>query len=445
MSNIKPNFLFLADTTHHTAAVIDHINAITSSDVFNWHILNPLLLKTIDKCDLTAFDGIGIHYSIKPYNNYYLSASLQKKLADYTGIKFLFLQDEYQRVNQVQEFLHYINFDILFTLVNEKFLKTAYPDPRLQQLKKISVLTGYVTDEMQTCMAPPIRNRTIDVSYRGRRCDFWLGSLAYGKQYIAEEFVKRTAHAPLNLDISIEESDRMYGPAWSRLLKNSKAVLGTESGASIWDFDRSAEKNTKAYLRRNKNADFPEVLEQVLQPYEGRILYNAASPRIFEAAATRTAMIMFPGEYSNVCRPDVHYLVLQQDFSNIEEILSKLNNHELLQEMVDRTYQDLIVEGRYSQQQFSDLISAELMKLITHKSRPESNNCIKENIETINQDYRQLNFFRRSVTELFFIGSNFFGLLFDARYGISTRLVMMSKAWKRYLVYLLPRLGKRRG
>ena len=100
--NRKPTILFLADTTHPAQAVHDHIQAVTSAEQFNWHVINPLVIKVIDKLDLSCFDAIGLHYSVKLYTNYYLSAQLKRKIADYAGIKFLFLQDEYQRVNQMQ-------------------------------------------------------------------------------------------------------------------------------------------------------------------------------------------------------------------------------------------------------------------------------------------------------------------------------------------------------
>ncbi|VEG89672.1 hypothetical protein [Legionella spiritensis] len=441
MSN-KPNVLFLADTTHHTAAVQDHIQAITSGDGVHWHVINPLVCKTVDKLDLSLFDAIGIHYSIKPYNHYYLSAGLKRKISEYSSVKFLFLQDEYQRVNQVQDYLYALKFNLLFTLVNQSIIAKAYPDPRLCGLKKVTILTGYVQEDMKLWSSPDIAQRPIDVSYRGRRCDYWLGSLAYEKQFIAEQFVRKAADKHLKLDISLEESDRVYGDAWLTLLKNSKAVLGTESGASIWDFDRSIEKQTNAYLRRHKNADFPEVYEQVLKPYDGKILYNAVSPRVFEAAATKTPMILFPGEYSGVCKPDIHYIKLEKDFSNMEEVCEKLKDYQFLQQLADRTYATLIESNEYSQHQFANIVMSEVLELIKTERYENSSvvdTCIKANIAKNNI----LNLSRRSITELRFIIVNGFQILFDGKYSLSTKLMNLFKGFKRYASYLSPRLKRK--
>ncbi len=438
-----PNILFLADTSHHTKAVQDHINAITGSECFNWHVLNPLLNKVIDKLDLTNFDAIGLHYSVKPYNHYYLSKVLQRKIAEYQGTKFLFLQDEFQRVNHVQSYLHHLGFHVLFTLVNPSLLEDAYPDPRLKNLKKINVLTGYVSDDMQHIVSPRVHERTIDVSYRGRQCEYWLGSLAHEKITIAEEFIQQTQHAHLNLDISTQEQDRVYGENWLRLLMNSRAVLGTESGASIWDFDESIKNKTNAFLKKHKNADFQRVYQEVLKPYDGKILYNAISPRVFEAAATRTPMIMFPGFYSGVCQPDEHYIVLEKDFSNIDEVVKKIKDLDFLQALADQTHRDLIASNAYSQQQLADLVGRELSLLLT--KGVISKQAIDQSVHLNIQKNKYLNALRCFFTEIYFIAYHFLSMLFDPKQTTWSKLKTLSKGFKRYVAYLLPRLKRARG
>lgn len=438
----KPDILFLADITHHTQAVRDHIQAITSDARINWHLVNPLTCKTIDKLDLSSFDAIGVHYSIKPYNHYYLSMGLKKCLAAYTGIKFLFLQDEYQKVNQVQEFMFKLGFHILFTLVKQDMVQLAYPDPRLSALKKVTVLTGYVSDAMKTMTSPPIHRRLIDVSYRGRRCEYWLGSLAHEKEMIAAEFLKRVENTnhKLKLDISTKESARVYGQDWLKLLMSSKAVLGTESGASIWDFDDAIRNKTNHYLRRHKQADFHEVYARVLQPYDGKIMYNAVSPRVFEAAATKTPMIMFPGEYSQVCQPDIHYIVLEKDFSNLADVLKKLKDFDFLQQLADNTYADLIESDLFSQHQFSQLVGTELLSLINSRRKTRSIDGISEQITQTIRRYKHLNRFRCLLTEMTFVGCNFLKLLFDRKHPLSAKVKTLVEGGKRYLAYLLPRM-----
>jgi len=436
-----PNILFLADTSHPASAVQDHINAITSDKRMNWHVINPLSINVLDKLNFSMFDAIGVHYSITPYNHYYLSSQLKKKIADYQGTKFIFLQDEYQEVNKVQDYLHQLNFNILFTLVNEHLVSKAYPDPRLNHLKKITVLTAYVSDEMKHYPCLDIKERTIDVSYRARRCDYWLGSLAYEKQYIADQFISKTSKQHLKLNISLEESDRLYGKDWINLLTNSRAVLGTESGASIWDFDGSVKKKTLNFLQKNRKASFSQIYEQVLKPYDGHVLYSAVSPRIFEAAATKTPMIMFPGFYSGVCQPEKHYIVLKKDFSNLNEVIEKLKDDNFLQELAERTFKDLILSKQFSQHQFSNQVTDEIIKEIQSIANYQPDTIVNE-LNRFKQKYRFLNRLRRLKAEACFITNQVIELLFSKRYSFMEKIKMFNKQVNRYFVYIIARMKR---
>jgi hypothetical protein len=81
---------------------------------------------------------------------------------------------------------------------------------------------------------------------------------------------------------------------------------------------------------------------------------NQVSPRIFEAIFCGTALILFDGEYSGVVKPDLHFIPLRKDFSNLEEVFKKLEDDDEIQLMTDRAFEEVIGSGRYS---FSRFIS----------------------------------------------------------------------------------------
>jgi len=79
---------------------------------------------------------------------------------------------------------------------------------------------------------------------------------------------------------------------------------------------------------------------------------HVVSPRVFEAAALGTAMILFPGDYSGVVRPGEHYIALQKDFSNMDDVVEQLRDDELVRDMTVRARDDIIRSGRWSYQAF---------------------------------------------------------------------------------------------
>jgi hypothetical protein len=398
-----------------------------------------VICKTLDKLDFSLFDAIGLHYSIKPYDNYYLSKALKRKIALFQGTKFIFLQDEYQKVNQVQNFLYTLGFHLLFTLVHPHKLEIAYPDPRLASMKKMSVLTGYVSDHMLSIAAKPIAERSIDVSYRGRRCEYWLGSLANDKERIATKFLQYAQNKDFILDISLEESARVYGDAWLQLLMRSKAVLGTESGASIWDFEDSIRKKTNQFLGRHKKANFETVYEAVLKPFDGQILYNAISPRIFEAAGTKTVMVLFPGEYNGICQPDTHYIPLEKDFSNIDKVFAQLKDPHYLQSLADRAHKDLIQSGLYSQHHFGKLVCDAVLETIP--CRRSLTEDVAMTMEKTIQSQKLRNRFLCVYTEILFIFKQFCQLIGDPKYTFGEKIKVLAKGLHRYFTYMIARIG----
>ena len=99
-----------------------------------------------------------------------------------------------------------------------------------------------------------------------------------------------------------------------KLYKKFKCVLGVESGASIIDFNGEIEKVVDTYVDKNPTASFEKKYALFLHKYEGSLKLNQISPRCFEAAALRTVMILFEGNYSGILKPNRQYIPLKKDF-----------------------------------------------------------------------------------------------------------------------------------
>jgi hypothetical protein len=162
-------------------------------------------------------------------------------------------------------------------------------------------------------------------------------------------------------DIAWGENDRIYGKAWNRFLGSCRATLGTESGASIADYDGSVEALVKEYLATRPTGSFDEVEREVLAPYEGNLDIRVISPRQFEAAGLRTALVLYPGAYSGRLEPWRHYIPLEKDFSNMDEVVERIRDIPFLEEMVARTYEEVARSERNSLRgfvgEFDDLVS----------------------------------------------------------------------------------------
>lgn len=345
----------------HTNTVFEYVNAFkqfSKNAHYFIHYLEPISFER-----LSVFDVILIHYSVRlnlgPSNSFW-----EKVLLKFGGKKVLFIQDEYDSPEITRNLIKSISFDLVFTVVPENHIKRVYDPEYFPKTKFISCLTGYISSTDETVMdLPKIEDRPIDVGYRGRTLPFWYGDLGQEKQVIAEKFIKFSKASDLVIDVSSSDRARIYGDNWVNFLKRSKTTLGTESGSNIFDEGGIIQNDIKNYLLVNPKATYQEIKAEVLKGKIEVPIMNQISPRIFEAIKYKTGLVLFEGNYSSIINQGVHYISLKKDFSNISKVIEKIKNIDLVQEMVDRTYSDIIETTKYNYETFIRFYDEHVNKL----------------------------------------------------------------------------------
>lgn len=345
----RPRLLLLCDfRLREAATVLDHIEAIRRWSRSNVFVL-PIFGDLPDDLDLDVFDGLVIHYNVVTSNPAYLSPLARWRVSQFRGVKAAFIQDEYRFVNRTTSVLRTLGIEVLFTCVPEDQVGLVYPAEALPEVRRtVTVLTGYVPEALTSLPMRPYRDRIIDVAYRGRRLSAWLGRLAQEKSVIADRFAADAVTYSLAVDISCREEDRLYGRAWVDFLSRSKAMLGVESGASVFDFDGSIEQAVRDYLAVKPDTPFEELHRLFLEPFDGRIRLNQISPRCFEAAALGTLMVLYPGDYSGALEPWRHYVPLQKDHSNMDEVVRAIRDRATWERITNQAREEVALNPRYS-------------------------------------------------------------------------------------------------
>ena len=300
------------------------------------------------------FDVIVLHYSLFGRGSIYeLNTSFENYLKKSTAYKVAFFQDEYHYCQKRFSFLNEYNISSVYTLLDPKYYQETYY--KYTKVKSVYLtLTGYVDQkhiEIGNKFFKPYKERTIDISYRARELPYYMGKEAQEKVDIAKEFIKRLDKSDMNIDIDYTESSRLYGDDWYKLMANSKAVIGVEAGVSVFDIDGNAFEQYNKLLSENPKATKDEIFS-VLEPWEGKIHYRTISPRVFEAASFKVLQVLFEGDYQGILKPMVHYIPLKKDFSNFEEVLKMMKNDNLVNKIIDNAYNDLILSGKYTYENF---------------------------------------------------------------------------------------------
>jgi hypothetical protein len=337
----------------------------------DFRVINKFTELNIN-CKIIIANSIAHHF----IDHKYLS-----NLSNYNGIKMVFIQDEYYDIKKLVSFINNIKLDIVFTvLVNDQDIMTIYKEVTNKNIKYVKCLNGYISNSM-TINYKKINEKTTDILYRGRKLHPRYGLLGYYKFEIGYKFVEyiKNNNINLNYNISSNNKDRIYDN-WYEHMANTKITLGTPSGSNVPNYDNTLlifinkllnNDETSALLECDDNTYIShlKLINEYIKIPE-ILSVNMLSPKMFEAIACGTVLVMLEGDdtyYSGVLKPDVHYIPLKMDYSNMDEVILKLQDDDYLQTMADKAMNDIINQEKYTYKSFinkvDDIISKNINEI----------------------------------------------------------------------------------
>jgi Glycosyl transferases group 1 len=221
-------------------------------------------------------------------------------------------------------------------------------------------------------------SRPIDVGSRVMKYIPHLGD--DDRNRIAERFVELGREGKIKIDIS---NNRLNRSGWADFLNLCKGTVSTEAGSWFIEHDDATVEAIRRYvhqrsggilipndsrlwqfadivpvwLRRgskwflrafkvkyetlvNQGQSYADIHARFFEDKPRPPVYGkCVSSRHFEAIGTKTCQIMFRGRFNDILQPDQHYLPLNDDFSNLQEILVRFS---------DPTQRRVIVEQAYA-------------------------------------------------------------------------------------------------
>ncbi len=307
--------------------------------------------------DLNAYDAVIIHFSVRQCYPESLSRQYIEALKRYGGYKVLMIQDDYDYTEKTRKRIEELGVHEVFSIVPGDNLFKAYPPERFPGVRFHTALTGYVTREMTDRRDfVPLGERKNVFCYRGRALPYYYGVRGYEKLMIGKDMRRICEEKGLPCDIEWTEEKRIYGAEWDAFISGARATLASESASNMFDDYGYLRAAVKEALKLKPDLTFQEAFDAFLKDEEGKIEVNILSPKMFEAISHKTALVMYTGEYSGILKPEVHYIELKKDYSNIDEVLEKVMDDEYITALTERAYEDIIASGRYSYQRYVEFI-----------------------------------------------------------------------------------------
>lgn len=308
---------------------------------------------------LDAFDGVIIHptVSYSPKVLVRLDSEIARDLAAFDGVKVLMKQDEQVLTGQLAPLVRNKGFDIVLTCLPPSEQEKVYPRASVGDCALIQVLTGYVSSGMRE--HPKAASRDIHLSYRGSIQPLEFGRLGYEKRGIGYDMAAALVRYPsVRFDISSRWEDRLSGANWHNFLVRSRAVLGVESGANLFDFDGEVTQLSTDFTARHRGEDptgfqfYKRAHNEFLHRFEGNVMYAQISPRHFEAAAAGAAQMLYEGSYSDIFKPHAHFFPLRRDLANLEEAVDFLKDESRQRQVAERAFDEIIRNPIYWYENF---------------------------------------------------------------------------------------------
>ncbi len=383
----------------YTNTLFEHLVALSKLDPSNRVAFCHCGPATANVRHLDRFDAVIVHYSVRlPYDGV---RHIAPALASFQGLKVLFIQDEYEHTLRAWHWIKTIGFDLVFTVVPEDHIQDVYPPAEFPGVTFVSNLTGYVPDLVEHLDFPgPPSRRSLTIGYRGRPLSLRYGALGIDKVAIGQMVKSYCDANGIPSDIAWDENDRIYGDQWYTFMASCRAMLGTESGSNVFDWDGDLDARIAACRLANPDWSDSQVYAEVVEPHERPGVMNQLSPKVFEAIAMRSVLVLFEGTYSGVIRPWEHFIPLAKDGSNLKDVFAHLADDAFVDAMSQRAFDDIIGSGAYSYTQFVKVVER-TMKAQARRLRKPLRGTRK--VQRLIKDNRQLTALplREAPTETF--------------------------------------------
>ena len=313
----------------------DWQDAFTNESIFDIETCNLatkkwlLYIPKIDKFDLIIFlhssnsNGIAIH----PW--------LAKSLTYRKGKLVFFVGNEYKLMPEKIALIKKINADFIVSQLPQDTAEWLYED--CESSKTISLphaLNPFVFNS-EVCF----ENRPIDIGIRSFEYPKYLGDT---DRNIILKLSDHQSLKSLCTDIETKKSKRLDRQGWAHFLGNCKSTFSNEAGTSYLEKDDRTRKAVNAHMSDHPEASSKEIYNLFFKNYSSPVSGKCISSRHFDAIGTKTCQIMFPGRFNDILKPDEHYLSLNRDFSNLDNVLERFNDVSYSRKMVNETYEYVI-------------------------------------------------------------------------------------------------------
>jgi spore maturation protein CgeB len=252
------------------------------------------------------------------------------------GKLLMFVGNEYCLMPEKIRFINDVEVDYVASQLPGDAARWLYSDCSNSNL----LLVPHALNEKVYRPYQEKQSRPIEIGFIGDRYSYAIGDVE--RTELAEYFAQNSRGKKLTTDIRIGRKLRIPREEYVKFLNSTRGTIGAESGTYYLEKTDRTQKDVEAFLSRHPDATFEEVYEGFFKNYTNPINGKAISSRHFEPIGTKTCQILLEGNYNGILKPNTHYIPLNKDYSNVDEVLERFADRDYVRRMVGDTYEYVV-------------------------------------------------------------------------------------------------------
>lgn len=311
--------------------------------------------------DPADYDAVIVNFCCRLHYGSLFSEASEQWFAAFPGLKAIILQDEQENTLAVRNRILRMRPHIVFTTVTPKAWPLIFPEDQFAGIRMAQLMTGYSRPGSlpKSVQIQPLAERPTVLGYRVTPQVWRWGEKGYLKVEIGRRMLEACKARSIAANIAWTEEAKIYGDAWLAFNASCRSVLGSPTGADIFDWHGDLQRREVAFRERRPEATYNDFISEIgAQPVPFET--GQLSPRVFEATLTQTSLVMIRSSYSGILNAEEHYIPVEPDFSNVDEVLDRMMDLDALTAMAQRAYVRLIESSDFTFKALAARIDTEL-------------------------------------------------------------------------------------
>ncbi|MFG6334315.1 MAG: hypothetical protein K1W20_02390 [Lachnospiraceae bacterium] len=383
---------------------IDHAFSLykydTKNEYFYFNIYNGRFAEDYSWIEEKMFDAVIFHYTAmelrgldQRWNNFL--QLMTNVWREYPCKKVIMAQDDYKFTERIWNLALGIKADTIYTIIRECDHPILYPKDKMGNIKIKVILTGYVEEDyINKLHLQSHRDRKYDVVYRACKPPYNYGKHSQMKYELATFFDQKLKNTGLVCDLANTDHNKgaMLGDSWFAFLASSRITVGCLGGSGLADIKGIYWKKVAEYMTLHPEASYEETKAACFPEVEEN-LTGVISPRIFDAAITRTCQVLIGEDYQDILRPGTDYIVLDKGFGNINEVTEKMKDIDYCEEIANNCYERVVKSQNYTYAKLAKQIADDMGQIDHEKMHSDElskyiEGMCKKNNETVMDEIR---------------------------------------------------------